>query len=116
MSTKCIVELTKPDTSLRDCPMEDTDDYLHSLGGFRPCFFYDFESKYEWRYKLDCRSMTANGLVMTKPQHVGYEYVDVLIPPKNVTITDAQPIQNPGKVVVSVDFRDWKWLSQYTRF
>ena len=84
MSIKCIVNLTEPDTSMKDCPVIDTDEYLHSLGGFRPCFFYDFEQVYEWRFKLDCRSMTASGLRMIDKQALGYEYLNVLVPPTNV--------------------------------
>ena len=63
MQMKCLVELTDPDTSMKGCEKTDSDAYLHSLDGFRPCFFYDFEQKYLWRYKLDCRSLNSNGLV-----------------------------------------------------
>ena len=62
-SMKCIVELTEPDTSMESCKRVDTDEFMHSLDGFRPCFFYDFSKSYVWKYKLDCRSLTSEGLV-----------------------------------------------------
>ena len=59
--------------------------------------------------------MTASGLRMIDKQALGYEYLNVHVPPTNVEIGQSR-MQNSDKVVVSVDFRDWKWLSQYTRF
>lgn len=52
---------------------------------------------------------------------MGYQYLDVIQHPQKIDLiqmysdTKIKVLQE-SKLQVSIDFRDWKWLSQHTRF
>ena len=62
MYVKCLVTITDPPTD-KLCNNPDTDDYVHSIEGFNPCYFFDFSKKYQFKFKLDCRHLNSQGLV-----------------------------------------------------
>lgn len=80
MYVKCLVTLTDPPTE-KLCNKPDTDDFVHSIEGYNPCFFFDFNKKYQFKFKLDCRHLNSQGLVQVDPFAVGYRYLDVIKPP-----------------------------------
>lgn len=44
----------------------DSDYYMYSLGGYAPCFFYDFNAVYEFELTLECRLLV--NITETEPQ------------------------------------------------
>jgi len=53
--------------------LPDSDYYLYSLGGFAPCFFYDFTATYTFEITLNCQ-IYSNLTALT----TGYQYRDVV--------------------------------------
>ena len=60
--------------------LPDSDYYLYSLGGFAPCFFFDFTATYDITVTIECQLVT---LAAPKPNEIvpGYQYRDVLKAP-----------------------------------
>lgn len=54
---------------------------MHSIGGYAPCFFFDFSKKYTFKFKLDCKYLDSQGLTQIHPYHIGYKYMDVVKAP-----------------------------------
>lgn len=108
----------------------DSDFYLYSIPGFTPCNFYDFSKKYTIKYKLDCRDISANGGVVVDGGHkegTKYSYADVITPVQELSgrqefqYTSTNPetglrILKDTPVIVSMDFRDFKYLSNIIKF
>jgi hypothetical protein len=90
-----------------------------SVEGFDPCFFFDFSSAYTFKYKLNCKSINAKGLISLEPSSIGYHYKDLITPiPTFETLplgTKARGISNK-KITLTFDFRDWKFLSNTQRY
>jgi len=60
----CFVNITNPPL-YEGCTGEDSDYYLYSLGGYAPCYFYDFTKTYTFEIKLECKileNLTASAL------------------------------------------------------
>lgn len=79
-------------------------DYIDEMPGYRPCFFLNFSRTHTFKYKLECKHLTADGLVDLTPFHMSQNYLDVI----NMTETDSQP-QSHGKIIndrvtVAIDF------------
>lgn len=64
-----------------------------TIEGYDPCFFFDFSKKYTFKYKLSCKSISANGLVSLEPFSIGYQYKDL--------ITSIPTFETLGKVTKS---------------
>jgi len=45
--------------------LPDSDYYLYSLGGFAPCFFYDFTQTYTFELTLNCKLFFDNTTLLT---------------------------------------------------
>lgn len=54
--------------------LPDSDYYLYSLGGFAPCYFYDFTSTFTFELTLNCKIFVDN----TNQLATGYKYRDVV--------------------------------------
>ena len=80
--TKCLVNITDPPVydTVNQCQVkrEDTLNYVFSIPGFDPCFYFDFEKTYTLEFMLNCRVLNHRGLVEMSDTGVGYEYEDVL--------------------------------------
>ena len=108
----------------KSCQGEDSEDYVFSTPGYDPCHYFDFEGKTEIKYKLNCKPVDWSGFVVPDghQEGIGYEYVDLVSEPvrnypfnyitndANLKIVDGQSIR------FSIDFRNWKYMSQFKRF
>jgi hypothetical protein len=54
---------------------------MYSLGGFAPCFYFDFSATYDITVTIECQLVT---LAAVRPNEIspGYQYRDVLQAPK----------------------------------
>mmetsp|Transcript_19433 Transcript_19433/g.29870 ORF Transcript_19433/g.29870 Transcript_19433/m.29870 type:complete len:184 (-) Transcript_19433:209-760(-) len=118
LGVKCFVNLTEPavyDTS--HCEGKDPD-YLYSIPGFEPCFFFNFSKAYDFKFKLECRHLTSEGIVpLEQGYEIGAPYKDIVREVCSSNHVQAVPrsIKNK-KVTVTLDFQDWKWFSNFKRF
>ena len=90
-----------------------------SVEGYDPCFFFDFSSAYVFKYKLNCKSINAKGLVQLEPFSVGYHYKDLItsIPTfESLPNATKTPSISNKQLTLTFDFRDWKFLSNTQRF
>ena len=124
--TKCYVNITDP-ALYKGCNGTDSEAYVYSIKGFDPCFKYDFTTSTTMNYLLQCRAINTKGVV--KPdghkEGVGYSYENVVRTPtfeesqfKYAAVNNKTDMKvMPGeKITVTVDFRDWKYLSDIIRF
>lgn len=110
---------------------EDSDFYVYSIPGFDPCNFYDFTQEAEFRFMLKCVAVDEKGKVIRAghPEGVGYEYSNVISPADPgleigkslfeyaaVNTATGYRVTEGSSAHVTVDFRDWKYLSQIERF
>lgn len=54
---------------------------MYSLGGYAPCYYYDFTATYKFKLLIQCMVKTPNPVNdITNPfvQQVGYAYRDVV--------------------------------------
>lgn len=129
--TKCYVNMTEPALykGCKDKP--DSDYYVYSIQGFDPCFFYDFTKQYTLKYMLQCRPVNEKGVVEPNghPEGVGYKYSDVVTPAtsglqEGEMLYKYAAFNNETKLrllkgqemTFTIDFRDFKYLSQIERF
>jgi len=54
MSQSCVVNITSPPLYEGCMDRPDSDYYMYSLGGFAPCYYYDFNEVYEFELTLQC--------------------------------------------------------------
>jgi hypothetical protein len=90
--------------------LPDTEYYFYSLGGFAPCFFYDFNAVEEFEITLNCQvlvDLTQAHLDSLKP---GYAYRDVITPPAFVPQFELPTAWAP-ELTINFDVRDMKYLS-----
>lgn len=75
----CFVNITNPPL-YKGCNGTDSDYYMYSLGGYAPCYFYDFTATYRFKLLIQCMAKTYNPTDITNPrvQQVGYAYRDVV--------------------------------------
>lgn len=69
----CYVNITNPPL-YKGCNGTDSNYYLYSLGGFAPCYFYDFTKTYTFDVLIQCKVFTNNTLKLM----TGYQYRDVV--------------------------------------
>lgn len=91
---------------------------MYSIPGYSPCFFIDFTSVLDVQFMVKCMyidNSSVNGqLRMIKdPQpRVGYEYRDVVVPPKPLMEHKIlQQTVNATSYVAQFAIRDFKYLS-----
>ena len=82
---------------------------MATIPGFEPCFFFDFDQEYTFKFKLVCKYVTKDGLVDVNDQSFDHNYLDVLKSPK-ITPNDLNErkdnltrIKN-NRVKVAIDF------------
>lgn len=90
--------------------LPDSDYYLYSLGGFAPCFFYDFTSNYTFEITLNCKIYTDLLNLQT-----GYQYRDVVEPAKAASTKFALGASWSSYLDVHFNIRDMKYLSNANR-
>lgn len=58
VAQSCYVNITDPPLwqGCEDRP--DTDFYMYSLGGFAPCYTYDFTQTYDFKLLIQCKVLT----------------------------------------------------------
>ena len=64
--SKCLVNITSPpvhDVTKCEIPQIDSMDYLFSIEGFAPCWYFDFTKSYDIKYKLNCKAIGVDGEV-----------------------------------------------------
>jgi len=55
MAQSCVVNITSPPLYEGCMDLPDSDYYMYSLGGFAPCYFYDFTAVNEFELTLQCQ-------------------------------------------------------------
>lgn len=125
---KCYVNITSP-ALYKGCQGKypDSDFYLYSIKGFDPCNFFDFEKSTNIKFRLDCRPVDENSVVLKNghKEGIGYDY-------KDVTGTTSEPIRtinyisensltkmrvvDTQSMIMTFDFRDWRYLTNLIRF
>lgn len=124
--TKCYVNITTP-ALYKGCNGTDSEAYVYSIKGFDPCFKYDFTSNTTMKYLLQCRAINSQGFVKEDghKEGIGYNYENVISSPKfeesqfkyaAVNNKTQMKVMTGEKITVTVDFRDWKYLSDLIRF
>lgn len=77
-----MVNITDPPVydPVNQCQVDRKDslNYVFSIPGFDPCFYFDFEKTYTFEFKLNCKVLNHEGLVELKETSVGYEYKDIV--------------------------------------
>lgn len=93
------------------------------MPGYSPCYYQNFTGPYTVKYTMVCKSVDANGLVEVQREQVGYEYRDVIKEPEFVPFSYVSQnhetsfsVLDEDSVQVTIDFRDFKYLSHKTRF
>ena len=86
------------------------------MGGFEPCWFFDFTKSYTLKFKLNCKALDHTGQTDLKEMNVGYSYQDVISIEPVEESAAAPPHIARDRAIVSLEFRDWKWLSNFKRF
>ena len=83
----------------------------------------NFTEPYTVEFYINCRQVDETGLVEVSREEVGYEYRDVIKEPEFVPFSYVSQnhetsftLLDDTTVTVSLDFRDFKYLSHYTRF
>lgn len=116
------MNITEP-AFYKGCQKEDSPYYMYSIPGYDPCFYFDFSKTADIKFKLTCRSIDDTGVVELNQQNVGYQYRDVVVPPQevqfNYVATNPETkfsVLAAQEITATIDFRDWKWLSNYQRF
>ena len=97
---------------------------MFSIRGYDPCFFLNFSESFEFRFKLECKYLDSTGLVQIHPYSVGYKYQDTIGKLEydaerfDFSTNEAvkMRVKNSTKVLVSLDFYNWKWISKFKRF
>lgn len=58
----------------------DSPDFMFSIQGFDPCFYFDFTKVHTFKFKLNCKTIDTKGLVDLNSEKLGlgYSYRDVL--------------------------------------
>ena len=81
----CFVNITDPPL-YAGCSYPDTDYYLYSLGGFAPCYWYDFTKTYTFQILIQCMMQVPNVL-----GNLGYQYRNVIEAPQQSTLGSVAP-------------------------
>lgn len=97
---------------------------MYSIRGYDPCFFFNFSLSYEFRFKLECKYLDSSGLVQIHPYSVGYKYEDVMgeisFDRERFDFDTSEAVKmrvkDSTKVLVAIDFYNWKWISKFKRF
>lgn len=127
MYTKCYVNITQPatyDTESCRANRNDSDEYMYSIRGYDPCFFFNFSLSYEFRFKLECKYLDSTGLVAIHPYSLGYKYEDVIGKLEydrerfdfDTNEAVKMRVKNSTRILVAIDFYNWKWISKFKRF
>jgi hypothetical protein len=92
-------------------------EYLFSIDGFPPCWFFNFNETYEIKFKLNCRTIDSDDqpVRLSATQLSGYNYTDVI---SREDIEDKQDVMQirADKMMVVFDFQDWLFISNRHRF
>ena len=117
------MNVTEPNLAA-GCSGEDSIDYVFSTKGFDPCHFFTPDQKMTIKYSIMCKPVDNRGLVIDgHPEGLGYPYVDLVSNPR--PLTEFKYIENnetnlklleSTAVSFNLDFRDWKYMSNYQRF
>lgn len=96
---------------------------MYSIHGYDPCYFLDFYKTYDVRFLLNCQNFDLTGTLNSKGEAIGYAYRDVIktdpFPTINyqyVNEANGYKLNQTDTLMVTIDIRDMKWLSHYTRF
>jgi hypothetical protein len=115
--TKCFINVTEP-ALYKKCQKPDTPDYVYSIYGHESCFSYDFSQNMTFKYKLECKNVNLNGVVVqgTQEEALGFWYDDLYKPVEKPAFeyfikTDQLIINQPVSINFHLDFRNWKYLS-----
>ena len=76
---RCMVNITSPpvyDISKCEVPQIDSMEYMFSIEGFAPCWYFDLSKTYDIKYRLNCKAVGADGEIQID-EHIGYKYQDV---------------------------------------
>ena len=120
---KCYLNITDP-AFYKGCEWkEDTPYYLYSVPGYSPCYYQNFSEPYTVEFTMTCKEVDANGLIEVQTEQAGYEYRDVIEEPEFVPFSYVSQnhetsfsVLDETSVLVTIDFRDFKYLSHKTRF
>ena len=84
LAQSCFANITTPALYKGCMDLPDSDYYMYSLGGYAPCFYYDFNSVENFEITINCMVLwnTTNltGPVTFDSLQPGYQYRDVIIP------------------------------------
>ena len=108
----------------KGCPGEDSEDYVFSTPGFDPCHFFDFENgKTDIKYLLNCKAVDKQGFVLPDghKEGLGYEYVNLVEQPVGrpfayMSNDKGLRLTKGLEVSFTMDFRNWKYMSEFVRF
>jgi hypothetical protein len=117
LDQSCFVNITNPPL-YKGCNGTDSDYYMYSLGGYAPCYFYDFTQAYTFDMKIECMLLynTTNKTDPDPPTDrllAGYQYRDVVQKPNNYKDTPIEPLTN--ELTINFTVRDMKYLSNANR-
>ena len=125
---KCYVNITSP-ALFEGCAgkYQDSDYYLYSIQGFDPCNFFDFESTTKIKFRLDCRPVDDKSVVLKSghPEGINYDYKDVTgttsSPIRTINYASKNSLTNmkivdSQSMIMTFDFRDWKYMTNLIRF
>lgn len=106
----CYVNITNPPI-YAGCNGTDSDYYLYSLGGYAPCFFYNFEKTYTFDFLIQCMVLTENDIVNSTLPQVGYQYRDVVEAATAPARNELLGASWTDSLTVYFNVRDMKYLS-----
>ena len=107
---QCFVHIREPNFDQGCMGNPDSDYYLYSLGGFAPCFYFDFSATYEITVTIECQLVT---LAAPAPNEIspGYQYRDVVTAPIVNATHFALAAPFVPSLTLEFNIRDMKYLS-----
>ena len=109
LAQSCFVNITSPPLYEGCMDRPDTDYYMYSLGGFAPCFHYDFYDNHTFEFLIQCKVLTDLTNLAT-----GFNYRDVISQSTAESKFELAASWAPELTVV-VEVRDMKYLSHANR-
>lgn len=115
LDQSCFVNITNPPL-YKGCNGTDSDYYMYSLGGYAPCYFYDFTQEYTFDMLIQCKILvdttneTTPVVQGVDRLRAGYQYRDVVTKPNDVQ-TDFRLGSWAPELTIKFAVRDMKYLS-----
>lgn len=107
---QCFAHILEPNFDQGCTDLPDSDYYMYSLGGYAPCFFFDFSSTIEITVKIECQLVTL-AAIQSNSIAAGYQYRDVLQAPVVDHQTLALSAPFTPSLTLEFNVRDLKYLS-----